>query len=96
EVNAHHIHQVGTIMGLTEMVGEFWRVMAEAGRDIVKEQKKPVIVAIPEVAYPEARNIAWKAFIEEGLPVFRNISETVGSLDRVCDYYETRRRRERI
>jgi len=39
EVNAHHIHQVGTIMGLTDMIGEFWRVMAEAGRDVVKKQR---------------------------------------------------------
>lgn len=96
EANAHHLHQVGTIMGLTEMVGEFWRVMAEAGRDIVREQNKSVIVTVPEVAFPEARSIAWKAFIKEGLPVFRNISEAVGSLERVCDYYETRRRRGKI
>ncbi len=96
EVNAHHIHQVGTIMGLTEMVGEFWGVMAEACRNIVREQKKPVIIAVPEVAYPEARNIAWKAFIGQGLPVFRNISETIGALERVCDYYEIQRRRAKM
>ncbi len=96
EANAHHIHQVGSIMGLTEMESEFWRIMAEAGSNIVREQTKPVMVTVPDVAFPEARNAAWKAFIREGLPVFRNIRETVGALDRVCGYYETRRRRAKI
>ncbi|MFX1264613.1 MAG: CoA-binding protein [Promethearchaeota archaeon] len=96
EVNAHHIHQVGTIMGLTEMIGEFWTVMAIACKDVVKKQRKPVLVTIPEVAYPEVRAKAWNIFVEEGLPVFRNITETVGPLSKVRDYYETRENRAKL
>jgi len=72
------------------VVEYLWATMAKAGSEIVENEKKPVLVAIPEVAYPEARETAWQKFVEAGLTVFRNISEAVGALSRVCKYYETR------
>ncbi|MFW9889991.1 MAG: hypothetical protein ACFFER_17550, partial [Candidatus Thorarchaeota archaeon] len=71
----------------------FWKIMSEAGRHIVDNENKPVLVAIPEVAYAEARMRCWNVFVEDELPVFRNMSEAVGALSRVCQYYETRDRR---
>ena len=94
QADVHNIHQVASIMGAADVVEYLWAVMAKAGREIVEKEKKPVLVAIPDVAYPEARETAWQKFVEAGLPVFRNISEAVGALSRVCEYYETRSSRE--
>ncbi len=94
QADVHNIHQVASIMGAADVVEYLWAVMAKAGREIVENEKKPVLVAIPEVAYPEARETAWQKFVEAGLPVFRNISEAVGALSGVCKYYETRSSRK--
>jgi acyl-CoA synthetase (NDP forming) len=94
EADPHHIHQVGSIMGIQNDTEFFWKAMSEAARHIVDHQKKPVLIAIPEVAYPEARMKCWNVFVEDGLPVFRNITEAVGALTRVCEYHETRNKRE--
>jgi hypothetical protein len=94
QADVHNIHQVASIMGAADVVEYLWTTMAKAGREIVEKEKKPVLVAIPEVAYPEARETAWQKFVEVGLPVFRNISEAVGALSRVCEYYETRSSRK--
>jgi hypothetical protein len=67
--------------------------MARAGKKIADSLGKPVLVAIPDVAYPLAREQAWNVFVRHGLPVFRNVREAVGALARVCDYYEKRDRR---
>ena len=90
QADVHNIHQVASIMGAADVVEGLWEIMAEAGREVVEKEKKPVLVAIPEVAYPGARETAWQKFVEAGLPVFRNISEAVGALSGVCKYYETR------
>ncbi|MHA2140249.1 MAG: CoA-binding protein [Candidatus Thorarchaeota archaeon] len=95
EADPHHIHQVGSIMGMLDATEIFWKVMAEACRHIVDHEKKPVLIAIPEVAYAEARMKSWNVFVDEGLPVLRNINEAVVALTKVCSYYETRDRRER-
>lgn len=90
QADVHNIHQVASIMGAADVVEYLWATMAKAGSEIVEKEKKPVLVAIPEVAYPEARETAWQKFVEAGLPVFRNISEAVGALSQVCKYYEIR------
>ncbi|MHA2210964.1 MAG: CoA-binding protein [Candidatus Thorarchaeota archaeon] len=95
EADPHHIHQVGSILGLQDATEFFWKLMSEAGRHIVDNEEKPVLVAIPEVAYAEARMKCWNVFVEEGLPVLRNMSEAIGALARVNQYYETRDRRSR-
>ena len=94
QADVHNIHQVASIMGAADVVVHLWEIMAKAGGEVVEKEKKPVLVAIPEVAYPEARETAWQKFVEAGLPVFRNISEAVGALSRVCKYYETRSSRK--
>ena len=81
-------------MGLQDVTEIFWRAMSDAGQHIVTHENKPFLVAIPEVAYAEARMKSWNVFVEDGLPVFRNISEAIGALTKVCSYYETRDRRE--
>jgi acetyltransferase len=96
EADPHHIHQVGTIMGMQDATEIFWKTMSEAGRHIVDQENKPVLVAIPEVAYAEARSKSWTVFVDEGLPVFRNMGEAVTALTKVCDYYDTRNRREGV
>jgi acyl-CoA synthetase (NDP forming) len=95
EADPHHIHQVGSILGLQDATEFFWKLMSEAGRHIVDNENKPVLVAIPEVAYAEARMKSWNVFVDEGLPVFRNMSEAIGALTKVNQYYETRNRRSR-
>ena len=94
QADVHNIHQVASIMGAADVVVHLWEIMAKAGSEVVENEKKPVLVAIPEVAYPEARETAWQKFVEAGLPVFRNISEAVGALSRVCKHYETRSSRK--
>ncbi|UCE09416.1 MAG: CoA-binding protein [Candidatus Thorarchaeota archaeon] len=94
QADVHNIHQAASIMDAAEEVEYLWGIMAKAGREVMDSEKKPVLIAIPEVAYPEARMRAWKKFVEAGLPVFRNVSEAVGALAKACEYYETRRVRE--
>ncbi|MHA2135426.1 MAG: CoA-binding protein [Candidatus Thorarchaeota archaeon] len=94
QADVHNIHQAAAIMDAAEEVEYLWEIMAKAGRDVMDSQKKPVLVAIPDVAYPDARMRAWVKFVEAGLPVFRNISEAVGALVKACEYYETRRNRK--
>jgi acyl-CoA synthetase (NDP forming) len=96
EADPHHIHQVGSILGVQDATEFFWKLMSEAGRHIVDNENKPVLVAIPEVAYAEARMKSWNVFVNEGLPVFRNMSEAIGALTKVNQYYETRDRRSRV
>ena len=68
--------------------------MAKAGKDVMDKYDKPVLVAIPEVAYPEARLKAWNQFVGQGLPVFRNFEEAVGALVKACEYYEIKEERQ--
>ncbi|MHA2024867.1 MAG: CoA-binding protein [Candidatus Thorarchaeota archaeon] len=93
EADVHNMFQVATIMGAQDYIIDYWKVMAEAGRKVVEKEGKPVLVVIPEVAYPVPRAEAWDVFVKAGLPVFRNMYEAVSALTRVCDYYETRERR---
>ncbi|MGV9104098.1 MAG: CoA-binding protein [Promethearchaeia archaeon] len=94
EADAHNIHQIASIMDAEDAIGYYWDSLAEGARSIVDRHNKPVLAAIPDIAYPEARNIAWEAIKARDLPIFHNMSECIGSLARVCDYYETRRQRE--
>ena len=93
EADVHNMHQVATIMGAADAMTDYWRVMAEAGKKVVDKEDKPVLVALPEVAYPIPRAEAWNVFVEHGLPVFRNVNEAVSALSLVCDYHETKDRR---
>jgi acetyltransferase len=90
EADVHYVHQVASIMNMQDDLGLFWNTMAEAGQYIVKEIGKPVLVAVPEVAYPEPRAEAWRQFVHYGLPVFRNMTEAITALEKVASYYETR------
>jgi acyl-CoA synthetase (NDP forming) len=94
EADVHNIHQVSTIMDAADVVHYFWSAMADASQKVVREQKKPVLITIPEVAYPDARMEAWRIFVERRLPVFRNMSEAVKALSAVTRYYEIQNRRE--
>lgn len=94
EADVHNIHQVSTIMDASDVVDGFWNTMADAAKGVVVKEKKPVLMAVPEVAYPEARNLAWNIFVDRGLPVFRNIREAAGALERVSNYHEIRNRRQ--
>ncbi|MGD9397455.1 MAG: CoA-binding protein [Candidatus Thorarchaeota archaeon] len=91
--DVHNMYQAAAIMGAGDILEEFWKIMAAAGKKVVETEKKPVLIVIPEVAYLDQRAKAWKAFVDSGLPVFRNISEAVGALSRVCDYHETKEKR---
>ncbi|RLI54467.1 MAG: hypothetical protein DRO93_12630 [Candidatus Thorarchaeota archaeon] len=93
EADVHNIHQMATIMDSLDVVDYFWKSMAEAGADVTAKHRKPVLVAVPDVAYPEARARTWEIFVQKGLPVFRNVSEAIGALSRMCDYYDVRSRR---
>lgn len=93
EADVHNMHQVSTIMGAADMLGDYWSAMAKAGKEVTEKYNKPVLVAVPEVAYPLPRAEAWNVFVDQGLPVFRNIREAVSALARVCDYHDTRRSR---
>ena len=93
QADVHNIYQVAALMNATDVIKHLWRAMAEAGRETTDKEGKPVLIAIPEVAYPEARQVAWNEFLKQGLPVFRNINEAVGALARVCKYQETRAER---
>jgi len=93
EADVHNMHQVATIMDAADVLVDYWKVMAKAAKTVVKTKNKPVLIVIPEVAYPIPRNDAWNIFVDHGLPVFRNITEAVSALSRVCDYYETKEER---
>lgn len=93
EADVHNMHQVATIMDAADILVDYWKVMAQASKRVVETRNKPVLVVIPEVAYPNPRNDAWNVFVNHGLPVFRNITEAVSALSRVCDYYETKEKR---
>ncbi len=93
EADVHNMFQVASIMGAGDALADYWGVMAKAGKKVVEKENKPVLVALPEVAYPMARAEAWNVFVEHGLPVFRNVNEAVSALALVCDYYETKERR---
>jgi acyl-CoA synthetase (NDP forming) len=91
--DVHNMYQAASIMGATDVLVDYWKAMAEAGKQVVEKEGKPVLVAIPEVAYTLPRADAWSAFVGCRLPVFRNINEAVSALVRVCEYYETKKRR---
>ncbi|RDE17547.1 MAG: hypothetical protein C4K49_02230 [Candidatus Thorarchaeota archaeon] len=93
EADVHNIHQVATIMDANDVMPDFWRALARACKQVVEKEKKPVLVAVPEVAYPEQRTMVWNTFVSEGLPVFRNMGEVIGALSRVCEYYRVRQKR---
>ncbi|MBS3795325.1 MAG: CoA-binding protein [Candidatus Thorarchaeota archaeon] len=94
EADAHNIHQIASIMDAEDAIGYYWESLAKGARSILEDHNKPVLVTIPDIAYPEARNVAWEAIKAEDLPIFRNISECIGSLARAYDYYEKRERRK--
>ena len=93
EADVHNMYQVATILDAQDTLVDYWRILAEAGKSVAEKERKPVLVAIPDVAYPEPRAEAWNVFVENGLPVFHNIKEAVTGLSRVCSYYETKHRR---
>ncbi|MEM4735861.1 MAG: hypothetical protein QXS20_09125, partial [Candidatus Thorarchaeota archaeon] len=92
EADVHNVHQVASIVGAADSADDFWRSLAAASKRVVQETNKPVLTVIPEVAYPEQRSKVWNIFVGEGLPVFRNMREAIGALERVCDYFEHRHR----
>ena len=94
EADVHNMYQVATILDAQDTLVDYWEILAEAGRSVVEKEKKPVLVAIPDVAYPGPRADAWNVFVENGLPVFHNVKEAIAGLSRVCKYYETKQRRE--
>jgi acyl-CoA synthetase (NDP forming) len=93
QADVHNIYQVSKIMDAEDLIQYLWEAMAKAGKQAMEKQKKPVLVVIPDVAYPEVRKEAWDIFMKENLPLFRNIREAVGALSRVCSYYERRKSR---
>jgi acyl-CoA synthetase (NDP forming) len=93
EADVHNIHQVATIMNALDVMPDFWKALAKASRQVVETNRKPVLVAVPEVAYPEQRTATWNTFVNEGLPVFRNVGEAVAALSRTCQYYKVRQNR---
>lgn len=90
EADVHNMHQVATILGAQDNLVEYWNIMAKAGKQVVDTMKKPVLVAIPDVAYPGPRADAWNVFVDHGLPVFHNVKEAISALSKVCAYYEIR------
>ncbi|TFG11725.1 hypothetical protein EU537_11565 [Candidatus Thorarchaeota archaeon] len=95
EADVHNIHQVSSIMDAADVVEYFWTAMAAAGAKTSNKKGKPVLVALPDVAYQSARAEAWKIFVEHGLPVFRSFKEAADALARVCEYYETKEARSK-
>ncbi len=93
EADVHNIYQVASIMDALDHIDDFWRRVAEACRRVMDEQHRPVLVVVPEVAYPEARTRVWQLFIRHGCPVFRSMRDAVSGLARVCEYYERQRLR---
>ncbi len=95
EADVHNIHQVATIMGALEVVDGFWEAMAQSGSDVMTNEKKPVLVAIPDFAYQESRTLAWEIFVKHNLPVFRSMGEAIHALSRAWKYYQRRDARSR-
>ncbi len=93
EADIHNMHQVATILDAQDNLVDYWEIMAKAGKHVVDNQKKPVLVAVPDVAFPVPRSEAWNVFVKYGLPVFHNVKEAISALSRVCSYHETRERR---
>ncbi len=93
EADVHNMHQVASIMDAQDVLVDYWNAMAEEAATIMKQHHKPVVVAIPEVAYPQARTAAWKVFVDHNIPVMRNISEAVTAIAKVSGYYHTLKRR---
>lgn len=93
EADVHNMHQVATILGAQDTLVDYWRMMADAGKRVVEREKKPVLIAIPEVAYPIPRSNAWNVIVDRGLPVFHSVKEAVLAISKVCAYYETKEQR---
>jgi hypothetical protein len=93
EADIHNMHQVATILDAQDNLVDYWTIMAEAGKQVVDNQKKPVLVAVPDVAYPGPRAEAWNVFVKHGLPVFHNVKEAINALSAVRAYYERRKRK---
>lgn len=91
EADVANIYRVASIMDAVDAIDGYWESLASAANDVVKGLEKPVLIAIPEIGYPEARMQAWRIFVEAGLPVFRSFREAAGALARVYQYYEGRR-----
>ena len=88
EADVHNMHQVATILGAQDNLKDYWNIMAKAGKQVVENLKKPVLVAIPDVAYPGPRAEAWNVFVDHRLPVFHSVKESIKALSKVCSYYE--------
>ncbi|MGY5858387.1 MAG: CoA-binding protein [Candidatus Thorarchaeota archaeon] len=88
EADIHNMHQVATILGAQDNLVDYWDIMAKAGKQVVDTMKKPVLVAVPDVAYPVPRSDAWNVFVKHGLPVFHNVKQAIKALSKVCNYYE--------
>ena len=83
-----NMYQVASILDAQDTLVDYWEIMAKAGKKVVDDEKKPVLVAIPDVAYPGPRADAWNIFVKYGLPVFQNVKQAVMALDKVRSYYE--------
>jgi acetyl-CoA synthetase (ADP-forming) len=94
EADIHNMYQAASIMNAADVLTDYWRAVAKAGKRVVEKEKKPVLVVLPDVAYPQARVEAWKVFVREGLPVFHNMSEAIRALARICRYYEIEKERQ--
>ncbi len=93
EADVHNMLQVATILNAQDALVDYWKILAEAGSSVVRNEKKPVLIAVPDIAYPKERADAWNAFVENSLPAFHNVKEAVTSLSRVCSYYERKQQR---
>lgn len=90
EADVHNMYQVATILDAQDNLVDYWEIMAKAGKHVVEKMKKPVLVAVPDVAYPGPRADAWNVFVDNGLPVFHSVKQAITALSRVCKYYEVR------
>jgi len=88
EADVHNMYQVATILDAQDTLVDYWEIMAKAGKQVVNNEKKPVLVAIPDVAYPMPRAEAWNVFVKHGLPVFHSVKQAVKALNKVLRYYE--------
>ncbi len=93
EADVPNIQRVATIMDALDVIDGFWLSMAGAASDVVAKRNKPVLVAVPDTGFPEARIRTWRIFVEAGLPVFRSVREAIAALGRVWRYVERRRER---
>jgi len=94
EADVHNMYQVATILDAEDNLVDYWTIMAKAGKHVVDNEKKPVLVAIPDVAYPGPRSDAWNVFVNHGLPVFHNVKEAISALSKVRSYYEIKEKRK--